>query len=91
MIEAAAKWANEAQSNAQAAQDATHSLPWNIASVVPWLGGPFETGQQISDVVLGVVADVLQPSVHVGAAISPDRLLDDGGRLDVQAAPRRCT
>jgi hypothetical protein len=25
---------------------------WNIASVVPWLEGPFETGQQISDVVL---------------------------------------
>ena len=82
--EDAAKWVNEAQSNAQAARVATHSLPWNIASVVPWLGGPFETGKQISDVVLGVVADVLQPSVHVGGAISPNRLLDDGGRVDVQ-------
>jgi Protein of unknown function (DUF4012) len=80
----AAKWVNEAHSNAQRARDATHSLPWNIASVVPWLGGPFETGQQISDVVLGLVADVLQPSVHVGEALSPDRLLDDGGRVDVQ-------
>ena len=29
----AAKWVNAAHSNAQAAQDATHSLPWNIASV----------------------------------------------------------
>lgn len=82
--EDAAKWVNEAHSNAQRARDATHSLPWNIASVVPWLGGPFETGQQISDVVLGLVADVLQPSVHVGEALSPDRLLDDGGRVDVQ-------
>jgi hypothetical protein len=80
----AAKWVNEAHSNAQRARDATHSLPWNIASVVPWLGGPFETGQQISDVVLGLVADVLQPSVHVGEALSPDRLLDDGGRVNVQ-------
>jgi hypothetical protein len=89
--EDAAKWVNEAHSNAQRARDATHSLPWSIASVVPWLGGPFETGQQISDVVLGLVADVLQPSVHVGAAISPDRLLE-GSRLDVQllrdAAPQ---
>jgi hypothetical protein len=90
--EDAAKWVNEARSNAQAARDATYSLPWDIASVVPWLGGPFETGQQISDVVLGVVSDVLQPSVHVADAISPNRLLDDGGRLDVQllrdAAPQ---
>ena len=80
----AAKWVNEAHSNAQRARDATHSLPWSIASVVPWLGGPFQTGQQISDIVLGVVSDVLQPSVHVAQAISPDRLLDDGGRVDVQ-------
>ena len=63
----------------------------HIAAVVPWLGGPFETGQQISDVVQGLVADVLQPAVHVGEAISPDRLLN-GGRVDVQllrqAAPQ---
>ena len=72
-----------AQSHAQAARDATHSLPWNIAAVVPWLGSPFKTGQQISDVVLGLAADVLQPSADVGAALSPDRLLEDG-RVDVQ-------
>jgi hypothetical protein len=82
--EDAAKWVDEAHTHAQAARDATHSVPWNIASVVPWLGGPFETGQQISDVVLGLVADVLQPAVHVGEAISPDRLLKGGGHVDVQ-------
>jgi hypothetical protein len=90
-IEEAAKWVNDAYSNAQRARGATHSLPWSVAAAVPWLGGPFDTGQQISDVVLGVVANVLQPSVHVGEAISPDRLFE-GGRLDVQrlrdAAPQ---
>jgi hypothetical protein len=90
--EDAAKWVDEALSNAQRAQNATHSLPWNIASVVPWLGSPFKTGQQISDVVMGLVADVLQPSVHVGEATSPDRLLAENGRVDVQllrdAAPK---
>ncbi len=50
----ASKWADDAHSHAQAARDATHSLPWNIAAVVPWLGSPFKTGQQISDVVLGL-------------------------------------
>jgi hypothetical protein len=80
---AAAKSANEAHSHAQRAWEATHSLPWKIASAVPWLGSPFETGQQISGVVLGVIVGVLQPSVHVAEAISPDRLLD-GGRVDVQ-------
>ena len=48
---------DEANSSAQRARDATHSLPWNIASVVPWLGGPFKTGQQVSDVVLGVITE----------------------------------
>jgi Protein of unknown function (DUF4012) len=90
-VEDAAKWVDDAQSNAQRARDATNSLPWSIAAAVPWLGGPFDTGQQLSDVVLGVVANVLRPSVHVGQAISPDRLLE-GGRLDVQllrdAAPQ---
>lgn len=80
--EAAVKWVGEAQSHAQLARDSTHSLPWNIASRVLWLGSPFETGQQISDVVLGLVDDVLQPSQQVGAAISPDRLLD-GNRVNV--------
>jgi len=79
----ASRWADNAHTHAQAARDATHSLPWNIASVVPWLGSPFKTGQQISDVVLGLAADVLQPSAQVGTALSPDRLYDSG-RVDVQ-------
>jgi hypothetical protein len=79
----ASRWAKDAHSQAQAAHDATHSLPWNIAAGVPWLGSPFKSGQQITDVVLGLAADVLQPSADVGAAISPDHLLA-GGHLDVQ-------
>ena len=83
-VEDAGKLVNGARSQAQQAQDAAHSLPWNIASVVPWLGGPFKTGQQISDVVAGLATDVLEPSVHVGEALSPDRLLAGSGRVDVQ-------
>lgn len=87
----AARWVGEARSNAQRAQDATHSLPWNAAAAVPWLGGPFEAGRQITDVVRGLVADVLQPSVRVAEVISPDRLLE-GGKVDLQllrqAAPQ---
>lgn len=79
----ASQFADSAYSHAQAAREATHSLPWNIASVVPWLGSPFKTGQQISDVVLGLAADVLQPSAHVGSVLSPDRLYADG-RVDVE-------
>ncbi|MEO3760956.1 DUF4012 domain-containing protein [Mycobacterium sp. B14F4] len=83
----ASKWAAEAQSHAQKARDATHSLPWNIAAVLPWLGSPFKTGQQISDVVLGLTADVLQPAAEVSVAMSPDQLLVDG-RVDVQLLRR---
>lgn len=81
--EDAVRFADHAQFNAQQARDATHSLPWSIASAIPWLGSPFETGQQISDVVLGLAADVLKPAAEAGTALSPDRLID-GSRVDVQ-------
>lgn len=81
--EATRQWVDRAKTRAQNAHDSTHSLPWSIASAIPWLGTPFETGQQISDVVLGLVADVLQPSADVAQALSPDRLLE-GGRVNVK-------
>lgn len=83
----ASRYAGEAQSHAQAASDATHSLPWNIASAIPWLGSPFTTGQQIADVVLGLAADVLKPTADAGTTVAPKRLLADG-RLDVEALRR---
>ncbi|MDT5014072.1 MAG: hypothetical protein QOD39_232 [Mycobacterium sp.] len=83
----AAHFAGDAQSHAQAARDATHSLPWNIVSAVPWLGSPFKTGQQISDVVLGLTAEVLKPAADVGTIIAPSQMLADG-RLDVEALRR---
>jgi hypothetical protein len=78
----AMQWAESAHSHAEAAREATHSAPWNVAAVVPWLGTPFKAGQQITDVVLGLATDVLKPSADVGVAISPERLLQ-GGHLDV--------
>ncbi|TQR85373.1 DUF4012 domain-containing protein [Mycobacterium hodleri] len=83
----ATRFAADAQSHAQAARDAAHSLPWNIASVVPWLGSPFKTGQQISDVVLGLTAEVLKPAADAGATVAPNQMLADG-RLDVEALRR---
>ena len=69
---------------AQRAREAAHSIPWSIASSVPWLGSPFKTGREIVDVVYGLATDVLQPSANVGLALAPDQLLE-GGRVDVQA------
>jgi Protein of unknown function (DUF4012) len=80
--EDASRFADHAQFHAQEARDATHSLPWNIAAFVPWLGSPFKTGQQIADAVLGLATDVLQPAADAGAALSPGRLLE-GSRVNV--------
>ncbi|AFM16098.1 hypothetical protein Mycch_1291 [Mycolicibacterium chubuense NBB4] len=80
---AAAKSAGDALVSARAARDATHSLAWNIVAAMPWLGSPFKTGQQITDVVLGLASNVLQPAADVGVTISPDRLYRDG-RVDVE-------
>lgn len=82
--EDAPRFAHDAQSHAQAARDAAHSLPWNIAAGVPWLGSPLKTGQQISDVVLNLATDVLKPIAAAGTTVSPNHLLADG-RLDVVA------
>lgn len=81
--EDASRFADHAQYHAQQANDATHSLPWSVAAAIPWLGSPFETGQQISDVVLGLAGDVLKPAAEAGTALSPDRLIE-GSRVDVQ-------
>ena len=80
---AASNRARDAHSQAHSARDATHSLPWNVASAVPWLGSTFKAGQQITDVVLGLATDVLEHFADIGTAISPDRLLQ-GGHLDLQ-------
>lgn len=83
----ASRYAADAQSHARAARDATHSLPWNISAALPWLGSPFKTGQQISDVVLALAADVLKPTADAGTTVAPNRLLAEG-RLDVAALRR---
>ncbi|WP_431961092.1 DUF4012 domain-containing protein [Mycobacterium sp. smrl_JER01] len=79
----ATRFADNAQYHAQAANDATHSAPWSIASAIPWLGRPFASGQQISAVVLGLATDVLRPTAEVGVTIAPDQIYKDG-RVDVQ-------
>lgn len=81
--EEALRFADEAGAHAQDAHDATHSFSWSIASFVPFIGSPFETGRQISDVVLGLASDVLKPAAQTGTALSPDRLID-GSRVNVQ-------
>ena len=75
------QWVDNARSHAESAHDATHSLPWSVASVAPWLGSPFKTGQEISDVVLGLATDVLQPTADVAQALSPDSLLRTAGLM----------
>jgi len=81
--EDATHWADNAHAQALDAHAAAHSAPWNIVAAVPWLGSPFKTGQQMTDVVLDLAVDVLQPATRVGSVLAPDRLLD-GGRIDVQ-------
>lgn len=80
--EAASEEADDAVIRAQAAWDATHSFAWDVFSGLPWLGSPFKTGQQVTEVVLGLASDVLRPAADVGIAIAPDRLYRDG-RVDV--------
>lgn len=80
----AVQHATAVQAHARKASDATESIPWTLAAKLPWLGSPFETGQQMSKVVLGFANDVLAPASRIGLALSPDKLFS-GSRLDVHA------
>ena len=81
--EEAAQRAQTALTQAQSAQSATRSVPWRIAAAVPFLGSPFKTGQQISDVVVGLSSDILKPAAEAGIGLSPTKLYQNG-RVDVQ-------
>lgn len=78
----AVQHAEAVQAHARKASDATESIPWVLAAKVPWLGSPFEAGQQMSKVVLGFANDVLAPASRIGMALAPDKLFS-GSRLDV--------
>ena len=80
--QAASLSADAALEEAQTARNATHTVAWNIVAGLPWLGSPFKTGQQVTDVVLSLASDVLRPAADVGIAIAPERLYRDG-RVDV--------
>ena len=77
------RFAENAEFYAREARSSTHSLPWTIAAAVPWLGSPFKSGQQITDVVVGLTGDVLKPAAKAGVGISPDTLVTDG-RVNLQ-------
>jgi hypothetical protein len=79
----ATQQAENALSYAQSAQSATRSFPWNVATAVPFLGSPFKAGQQISDVVVGLAADILRPAAAAGIGLSPTKLYENG-RVNVQ-------
>ena len=67
--------AENAQLSARQAQEATHSLPWNIAAAVPLIGSPMRTTQQMSDVVVSLADSVLMPAAQLGSGFSPDKLV----------------
>ncbi|MCB9409886.1 DUF4012 domain-containing protein [Mycolicibacterium sp.] len=81
--EDATRFAESAQFHAHRARAATHSLPWNVAAAVPFLGSPLRTTQQISDVVVGLADGVLLPGATMGAGLSPDKLID-GTRINLK-------
>ncbi len=75
--------ADSSLSYAQSARSTTHSLPWNLAAAVPFLGSPFKAGQQISDVVVGLAADILRPAAEAGIGLSPTKLYENS-QINVQ-------
>lgn len=83
-VEAALRAASAAEADAKHANDAVRSIPWTVAAHLPWLGSPFESARQVSQVVLGLASDVLKPAAELGTVLSPAHLIK-GSHVDVQA------
>ncbi|MDJ0396355.1 DUF4012 domain-containing protein [Rhodococcus sp. G-MC3] len=77
--------AADAIASATKAQDAASSIPFDIAASIPFLGSPLQTVADISDVVKGLAVDVLEPASEASASISPDSVIEGGGRVNLQA------
>ncbi|SNT30477.1 DUF4012 domain-containing protein [Rhodococcoides kyotonense] len=84
-VPAARTAAAEAVVAADAARDSTTALPMTVAAAVPWLGSPIDAVVQITDVVHGLAVDVLEPATEAGATISPDSVVEGGGKVNLQA------
>lgn len=67
------------------AKEATDSLIWTAAAVIPYVGQPLDVVSQITDVVNGLSVDVLTPSVEVGTTLDPSRLRGPDGSIDIVA------
>ena len=80
----ASRLAGEAQQHARDARDTTHSVSWNVAAAVPWLGSPLKSAQQIAEVADGLTSEVLKPTAEMGVGVAPQSLLT-GGHVDVTA------
>lgn len=77
--------AAEASSSAADAQSAASSLPFTVAGAIPYFGSPIATVSEIADVVHGLAVDVLEPASQAGGVISPDTIVEGGGRVNLQA------
>lgn len=75
--------ASEAVDAATDARNSTNSPVWRIAEAIPYLGSPLKTVSDITDVIHGLAANVLEPAVNAGASLAPNQLIQ-GGRIDVQ-------
>ncbi|WP_020110662.1 DUF4012 domain-containing protein [Rhodococcus sp. 114MFTsu3.1] len=77
--------AAEASDSAKKAQDAASSIPFSVAGAIPYLGSPLATVSDIADVVHGLAVDVLEPASAASASISPNSVIEGGGRVNLQA------
>ncbi|WP_072803515.1 DUF4012 domain-containing protein [Rhodococcoides yunnanense] len=77
--------ASEAIDSADKAHDAASSLPFTVAAAIPFLGSPLATVVDITDVVQGLAVDVLEPASRASASISPNSIIEGGGRVNLQA------
>lgn len=82
--DSAERSAADSDKYATLAHSDVHSVAWNIAAAIPFVGSPFDTTQQMTDVVDGLTKDVLVPAVAAGTSLAPNELIQSGGRISLE-------
>ncbi|MDM7855459.1 DUF4012 domain-containing protein [Cellulomonas alba] len=84
-LDAAQALLPRAQEHAATADAAAHSVPLRLARALPPVHADLSAVAAMASTAHGLTTDALPPLVDALRVVSPDRLLDDQGRVDIDA------
>jgi hypothetical protein len=77
--------ADAAVAEAASAKDDAHNPVWTAAALLPWLGDPLQSVQEMTESVDGLATDVLAPTAALADVINPNSLRTEDNTINTAA------